>query len=216
MEIKENSNLSEMIGNSLKSLKELSDSETIVGSPIVTASGVTVIPVSKLSMGFVGGGLDYGKKIKSKPDVKEYSEGKPNFGGGGGTGISLVPVAFLVVSPEGNVSVLPITNEAQNDRRRSGRRMTNAPDGENKRENPLKEVVSVAFQNASYLISRPLARPALFFDCRPGKRGSGGLRFGGNPLSPGVGVGPLRKERRPTPTDRQHDEDRDRPDRSAP
>ena len=115
MENKENSNLSEMIGNSLKSLKELSDSETIVGSPIVTSSGVTVIPVSKLSMGFVGGGLDYGKKIKSKPDVKEYSEGKPNFGGGGGTGVSLVPVAFLVVSPEGNVSVLPITNEAQND-----------------------------------------------------------------------------------------------------
>ena len=115
MEIKENSNLSELIGNSLKSLKELSDSETIVGSPIVTASGVTVIPVSKLSMGFVGGGLDYGKKLKAKPDVKEYSEGKPNFGGGGGTGVSLVPVAFLVISPEGKVSVLPITNEASND-----------------------------------------------------------------------------------------------------
>ena len=115
MEIKENSNLSELIGNSLKSLKELSDSETIVGSPIVTASGVTVIPVSKLSMGFVGGGLDYGKKLKAKPDVKEYSDGKPNFGGGGGTGVSLVPVAFLVVSPEGNVSVLPITNESSGD-----------------------------------------------------------------------------------------------------
>ena len=115
MEIKENSNLSELIGNSLKSLKEVSDSETIVGSPIVTASGVTVIPVSKLSMGFVGGGLDYGKKLKAKPDVKEYSEGKPNFGGGGGTGVSLVPVAFLVVSPEGNVSVLPIEGEATND-----------------------------------------------------------------------------------------------------
>ena len=112
MENKENSNLSEVIGHALKSLKELSDSETIVGSPIVTASGVTVIPVSKLSMGFVGGGLDYGKKLKAKPDVKEYSEGKPNFGGGGGTGVSLVPVAFLVVSAEGNVSVLPITNEA--------------------------------------------------------------------------------------------------------
>ena len=115
MEIKENSNLSELIGNSLKSLKELSDSETIVGSPSVTATGVTVIPVSKLSMGFVGGGLDYGKKLKAKPDVKEYSEGKPNFGGGGGTGVSLVPVAFLVISPEGKVSVLPITNEASND-----------------------------------------------------------------------------------------------------
>ena len=115
MEIKENSNLSELIGNSLKSLKELSDSETIVGSPIVTASGVTVIPVSKLSMGFVGGGLDYGKKLKAKPDVKEYSEGKPNFGGGGGTGVSLVPVAFLVISVEGKVSVLPIGNEASND-----------------------------------------------------------------------------------------------------
>ena len=115
MEIKENSNLSELIGNSLKSLKELSDSETIVGSPIVTASGVTVIPVSKLSMGFVGGGLDYGKKLKAKPDVKEYSEGKPNFGGGGGTGVSLVPVAFLVISVEGKVSVLPIVNETSND-----------------------------------------------------------------------------------------------------
>lgn len=115
MEIKENSNLSELIANSLKSLKDVSDSETIVGSPIVTASGVTVIPVSKLSMGFVGGGLDYGKKLKAKPDLKEYSEGKPNFGGGGGTGVSLVPVAFLVVSPEGNVSVLPITNESSSD-----------------------------------------------------------------------------------------------------
>ena len=36
---------------------------------------------------------------------------EPNFGGGGGTGVSLMPVAFLVISPEGNVSVLPITNE---------------------------------------------------------------------------------------------------------
>ena len=111
MEMKENSNLSEMIGNSLKSLKELSDSETIIGSPITTASGVTVIPVSKLSMGFVGGGLDYSKKLKSKPDLKEYSMNEPNFGGGGGTGVSLIPVAFLVISAEGNVSVLPITNE---------------------------------------------------------------------------------------------------------
>ena len=111
MEMKETSNLSEMISNSLKSLKEISDSETIIGSPIVTASGVTVIPVSKLSMGFVGGGLDYSKKLKSKPDLKEYSMNEPNFGGGGGTGVSLVPVAFLVVSAEGNVSVLPITNE---------------------------------------------------------------------------------------------------------
>ena len=109
MEIKENSNLSDLIGNSLKSLKDLSDSETIIGSPITTASGTTVIPVSKLSMGFVGGGLDYGKKLKAKPDLKEYSEGKPNFGGGGGTGISLVPVAFLVIEPDGKVSVLPIT-----------------------------------------------------------------------------------------------------------
>ena len=111
MEMKENSNLSEMIGNSLKSLKEISDSETIIGSPITTASGVTVIPVSKLSMGFVGGGLDYSKKLKSKPDLKEYSMNEPNFGGGGGTGVSLIPVAFLVISAEGNVSVLPITNE---------------------------------------------------------------------------------------------------------
>ena len=109
MEIKENSNLSDLIGNSLKSLKDVSDSETIIGAPITTASGTTVIPVSKLSMGFVGGGLDYGKKLKAKPDLKEYSDGKPNFGGGGGTGISLVPVAFLVIEPDGKVSVLPIT-----------------------------------------------------------------------------------------------------------
>lgn len=95
--------LSDIIGTSLEKVKEFTDSETVVGTPI-TANGVTIIPVSKISMGFASGGLDYNGKSS------QAAKGK-NFGGGGGTGVSVNPVAFLVVHPEGRVEVLPIVSE---------------------------------------------------------------------------------------------------------
>ena len=91
--------LQDIIQTSLENLRTLIDSNTIIGDPINTESGTTIIPVSKISMGYATGGLDYNGKSTS---------GKQNFGGGGGTGISITPVGFLTVKPNGNVEMVGI------------------------------------------------------------------------------------------------------------
>lgn len=106
--------LSDIIGTSLEKIKEFADSETVVGDPI-SVGETTIIPVSKISMGFASGGIDYNGKNKSH---KENSASKPtasNFGGGGGTGVNITPIAFLVISASGNVEILPITQNTSND-----------------------------------------------------------------------------------------------------
>ena len=85
---------------SLDSIKSMLDANTIVGDPIETKSGTCIIPISKISVGYASGGLDFAKKdAEQKPN---------NFGGGGGTGITVTPVAFLVVAPNGEVNVLSV------------------------------------------------------------------------------------------------------------
>ena len=103
------SKLSDLIETSLRKIKELAETDTVIGKPITTPDGTTVIPVSKLSVGIVNGGLDYGAKHLSKDGAKQYYEGSPHFGGGGGAGISMTPVAFLVISANGSVELLPIS-----------------------------------------------------------------------------------------------------------
>ena len=94
------SKMSDIIKASVEGIKGLTDMETTVGTPIQTPSGVTVIPVSKVSIGFATGGLDLG----SKKIIRDQ-----NFGGGGGTGVSITPVAFLTVSENSEVNLIPIT-----------------------------------------------------------------------------------------------------------
>jgi sporulation protein YtfJ len=89
--------LEEMIATSLESLRTLVDSDTIVGKPITTDVGTTIIPISKISMGYTTGGLEYYGK---------NSPQKQSFGGGGGTGMTISPVCFLVVNSEGAVQVV--------------------------------------------------------------------------------------------------------------
>lgn len=103
------SKLSELIEASLRKIKDLAESDTVVGKPISTPDGTTILPVSKISVGVVNGGLDYSGKRRSKDGAKEYSDGEPHFGGGGGAGISMAPIAFLIVSPEGKVELIPLT-----------------------------------------------------------------------------------------------------------
>ena len=94
---------SEIIKTALDSIKTIIDANTVIGDPIVTPSGTTIIPVSKITVGYASGGIDYMKK-----DTPVH-EGKPvfnNFGGGGGTGISVTPVAFIVVDSEGKTNIL--------------------------------------------------------------------------------------------------------------
>ncbi len=97
--------MSEIIRASVEGLKSSFDANTIIGEAITTANGTVVIPVSKLSVGFATGGIDYmGKKVPAAAGN--------NFGGGGGSGLSVVPVAFLIISSTGNVELLNI-NEAK-------------------------------------------------------------------------------------------------------
>ncbi len=92
--------LQDIIQTSLENLRTLVDSNTVIGNPISTPSGTTIIPISKISMGFASGGLDYNGKSASA---------KQNFGGGGGTGLSISPVGFLTVKADGSVEMVNIT-----------------------------------------------------------------------------------------------------------
>lgn len=97
--------MSEIIRASVEGLKSSFDANTIIGEAITTANGTVVIPVSKLSVGFATGGIDYlGKKAAPT--------GNNNFGGGGGSGLSVSPVAFLIISPAGTVELLNV-NESK-------------------------------------------------------------------------------------------------------
>ena len=89
--------LPEMLENSFAKIKEMVDTNSVVGEPIVTADGVTIIPHSKIRVGFGGGGSDFATK-NSQSDA---------FGGGVGGGVKVTPIAFLVIK-EGNVRMIPV------------------------------------------------------------------------------------------------------------
>ena len=80
-------NLEGMINISLEKVKGMVDSNSIIGSPIFTPDGTTIIPVSKVSIGFGCGGSDF-------PSASP----KEMFGGGTGGGVTITPIAFLVTS----------------------------------------------------------------------------------------------------------------------
>lgn len=91
-------NLNDFLTSSIEGLKSFSTIESAIGSAITTPSGVTVIPVSKVNMGFISGGVDLPQK---RTDAK-------SIGGGGGTGISVTPLAFLTVNAQGDINLIPI------------------------------------------------------------------------------------------------------------
>lgn len=84
-----------LMGVTMEKIREMVDVQTIIGDPIVVSEQVTIIPVSKVSYGFASGGSDL--PAKSNP--------KDLFGGGAGAGVSIQPVAFLVVQ-ENSVRLL--------------------------------------------------------------------------------------------------------------
>ena len=103
----ENTNkLGEMTRSSLESIRNLLDANTIVGDPIETSSGTCIIPISKISVGYASGGVDYAQK--------ETTAKQGNFGGGGGTGLTVTPVAFLVVDANGGVNILNVNSPVAN------------------------------------------------------------------------------------------------------
>lgn len=85
----------DLMGESMKGLRDLVDVDCIVGKPIVTASGTTIIPISKVTFGFGSGGSDIAKSAKD------------DFGGGAGAGVTIQPLCFLV-EREGDVRILNV------------------------------------------------------------------------------------------------------------
>ena len=97
-------NLSKLVESALSNLKNMTEADTVIGKPLEVAGGTTVIPVSKITVGFTSGGIDY--MSKSNPDKA------PNFGGGTGTGYVVTPIAFLVVDADGGIKLLNIGENA--------------------------------------------------------------------------------------------------------
>ena len=86
-------------------IKEMIDVNTIVGDPIISTDGSTVIPISKVSFGFVSGGGEYGSAMNGLSEM-EYP-----FAGGASSGISISPVGFLVVD-ESHVQLLSVSGKS--------------------------------------------------------------------------------------------------------
>jgi sporulation protein YtfJ len=94
-------NLPNMLDATIAKLKDMVNVNSVVGDPIVTADGVTIIPVSKVSVGFGGGGSDF---VNNKG-------GENPFGGGVGGGVKVTPICFLIVK-DGNVRMMPVAAPA--------------------------------------------------------------------------------------------------------
>ena len=94
--------ISELMETTMQKVREMIDANMIVGNPITTVDGITLVPVSKLSLGFAGGGSDFSKK----------QEPRDAFGGGIGAGVNIIPIAFIVVKGE-NIRLLHVGPPAE-------------------------------------------------------------------------------------------------------
>ncbi len=97
----------------MENLKEMIDVNTVVGSPVSTSEGLTIIPVSKVSFGFVAGGGEY--VMSGSPIPLDVTDDPLPFAGGTGAGVTVSPVAFLIVG-KGQVRLLPAQNNTSIDR----------------------------------------------------------------------------------------------------
>ena len=95
--------IGDLMSEIVDKVREIADANTIVGQPI-EAGGVTIIPVSRLSVGVGSGGTEFASKHK-KPEDNSC------FGGGAGAGVNLIPVGFLIVKGD-SVKLLPVAPPA--------------------------------------------------------------------------------------------------------
>lgn len=96
-----NSYLENLVKGAIEKIKEMVDVQTIIGGPVATPNGTVIVPVSKVSIGFGSGGSDLPTK-----------NAKDLFGGGVGGGVTISPVAFIVIAADGSVKLLQLTVNA--------------------------------------------------------------------------------------------------------
>ncbi len=87
-----------LMSTAMQNIKEMVDVDTIVGAPVESPDGTVIIPISRVAFGFAAGGSEFGKK---------ENEADAMFGGGSGGGVSISPVAFMVVG-QNQIKLLPI------------------------------------------------------------------------------------------------------------
>lgn len=102
-----------LMKTAMENIKEMVDVNTIVGDPVQTPDGSVILPISKVGFGFAAGGSEFlgesDNSQQNKNDANHASVSLP-FGGGSGGGVSITPIAFLVVSATG-VKVVPLDNQ---------------------------------------------------------------------------------------------------------
>ena len=99
-----NNNISEMLTSSMEKVQKMVDVNTIIGQPVNLGDGVTIVPITKVHIGMGGGGTEFATK-------SALSAKKDPFGGGLGAGVSIDPVAFLVIRGD-SVRMLPVAEPA--------------------------------------------------------------------------------------------------------
>lgn len=95
----ENTQIKEIVETAVSNLSKVAEVNTIVGQPLVTMDGTTILPVSQITFAFMAGGGEYGNKSGKRGFAKDGADA--NFAGGSGGGASLTPVCFLVVDRNG-------------------------------------------------------------------------------------------------------------------
>ena len=96
--------IGDLMETTMKKIREMVDVNTIVGAPITTPDGITLIPISKVSFGFAAGGSDF--------QTKNQQPGQSNaFGGGSGAGVTIAPVAFITVK-DGVIKLMSVNPPA--------------------------------------------------------------------------------------------------------
>ncbi len=92
--------MKQLIEEAIRNVNTVADVNTVIGDPVTLPNGVTIVPFSKISVGFATGGTDRAPKHTDRP----------LFAGGNGAGISVTPLGFLVVAADGSVTLLDLKN----------------------------------------------------------------------------------------------------------
>lgn len=103
----ENTQIREIVETAVSNLSKVAEVNTIIGKPLVTMNGTTILPVSQVTFAFMAGGGEYGNKAAKRGFGRDGVDA--NFAGGSGGGATLTPVCFLVVTDEG-VKVIEADN----------------------------------------------------------------------------------------------------------
>ena len=107
-----------LMSAAMTNIQDMVDVNTIIGDPIETSSGIVIIPISKVCFGFAAGGSEFSEETIDEYNKREKEENvqyKLPFGGGSGAGVSINPIAFLVVQDK-NVKLLPVNHSSAIDK----------------------------------------------------------------------------------------------------